>query len=61
MRAFKDGEVVGISYKGHLMQWDDGLKQIYSSRQTPEIFGVQNLTEQEWSRLPADVQALRAY
>ncbi|MEG0868223.1 MAG: hypothetical protein RSD49_08075 [Hafnia sp.] len=60
MSKYQDGEIVGLSGKGHLMKWDDGLYQIYSTRETIEQFGAENISEQEWARLPAEAQALKA-
>jgi hypothetical protein len=52
--AYKDSEVVGLDKDGCVVQWSAENHAPYNCGETPEEFGVANLTEVELLRLRRD-------
>ena len=48
-----DGDIIGLDKDGHLIQWDADHEQPYCSAETPEEFGLNNITVEEWEIIEA--------
>lgn len=48
---YKDGEVTGIDKDGNLILWNATTKQNENSGETPQEFGVENISDTELSRI----------
>ena len=48
---YKDGEVTGIDKDGNLILWNATTKRNENSGETPQEFGVENITDTELSRI----------
>jgi hypothetical protein len=48
--CYKDGEVIGID-NGKVIQWDGDKQEVYTSGETIDEFGINNLTDLELVRL----------
>lgn len=49
--GYRDFEVVGRDTDGCVLQWDAGTQTIYNCGETPEQFGMNNLTADERKRV----------
>ena len=48
---YTDGEVMGLDTDGRIIQWDADKDEPYNCGETPEQFGLDNLTPVERERL----------
>ncbi len=48
-----DGQILGIDSDGCLIQWDADAKESYNCGETPEEFGLDNITDDEMSIVQA--------
>lgn len=46
-----DGEVLGLDTDGSIVQWDGDHQQAYNCGETPQEFGIRNLTAVERERV----------
>jgi hypothetical protein len=46
-----DGEILGLDSDGCIIQWDGDSGAPYNCGETPEQFGIANITEAEAARL----------
>jgi hypothetical protein len=44
---YRDGEIIGLNPDGTIIQWNADDQQPYSPGETPEQFGLNNLTAKE--------------
>jgi len=51
MSSYYDGEVLGLDRDGRIIQWDKPGHCRYNCGETPEQFGIENLTAREKKRL----------
>lgn len=51
MAKYSDGEVIRLDTDGRIIQWDANGGVEYNCGETPEEFGVDNLTKKEAARL----------
>lgn len=49
----RDGDIIGLNPNGTIIQWDGDKGEAYSSGETPEEFGLDNMTSDELSLIGA--------
>lgn len=49
-----DGTILGLDIDGCILQWNDEDLEVYNCSETPEEYGEDSITREEWRRIRSD-------